>query len=109
MYLVPRKMGTARILLRMSRKKNKGRNVGKMRVSSGIFHTLQEAMNAIARSTSTPDQSSSMLLIAKAQYVVRRSESPPCAGSVEKLVSKSLRMVHNSEKFPMRTCHLPSD
>jgi hypothetical protein len=50
-----------------------------------MFRTLQAAMNAMARSTSTPDQSSSMLLMAKAQYVVRISESPPCPGSVKKL------------------------
>lgn len=49
-----------------------------------IVGTLHEAMKAFARSTSTPDQSFSMLLMAKAQYTVRRSDSVPC-GVVRKL------------------------
>lgn len=46
--------------------------------------TLQLAMKALDRSTSTPDQSFSMLLMANAQYTVRRSESV-FPGAAEKL------------------------
>ena len=87
-YRVPRNKETAHILPRMS-KKNRRKRRHKVWPSSKRFHTLHEATNIRARSTSTPDQSSSILLMAKAQYVARRSESPPCPGSVEKLMMHS--------------------
>ena len=51
--------------------------------------TLHVEINDIARGTFTPDQSSSILLIAKAQYKVRRSDSL-LPGTVEKLKKKRM-------------------
>ena len=47
--------------------------------------TLHEAIKPIARSKSIADQSSSMQLIANAQYKVRRSDSL-LPGTIEKLM-----------------------
>lgn len=48
------------------------------------LNTLHVEIKDIARGIFIPDQSSSMLLIAKAQYKVRRSDSL-LPGTVEKL------------------------
>jgi hypothetical protein len=72
-----------------------------------MFRTLHAEMNSIARGISTPDQSSNMLLMAKAQYVIRISESPPCPGSVKKLMVPEAKTL--SHKLSMLTCRLPFD
>lgn len=55
---------------------------------------------------STPDQSPSMLLIAKAQYTQRRSDSPPF-GRAEKLQSGDQGTV--TVCLNGRTCRLHAD
>jgi hypothetical protein len=81
-----RRKRTARIHLRKSIRQGVSKPFHRLRHNL----TLQVATNASARGTSTPDQSLSMLLMAKAQYKVRKSFSL-LPGTVEKLAEIFIR------------------
>jgi hypothetical protein len=70
--------------------------------------TLHVEIKDVARGTLTPDQSSSILLIAKAQYKVRRSDSL-LPGTVEKLEKRTMmRGGGLEEEEKTLIVHLPS-